>query len=48
MEAKAFAKDVNRVYIQKGADELGVDLDDHITFVVESMELVASKIALTC
>ena len=37
---KAFAKDVNRVDIQKGAVELGVGLDEHIAFVVESMKLV--------
>ena len=40
MKDKAFAKDVNRVDIQKGAVELGVDLDEHIAFVVESMKPV--------
>ena len=46
MKDKAFAKDVNRVDIQKGADELGVDLDEHISFVVESMKPVAVRIDL--
>jgi putative nucleotidyltransferase with HDIG domain len=46
MKDKAFAKDVNRVDIQKGADELGVDLDEHIAFVVESMKPVAGQIDL--
>ena len=46
MKDKAFAKDVNRGDIQKGADELGVDLDEHIAFVVESMKPVAARIGL--
>ena len=47
MKDKAFAKDVNRLDIQKGADELGVDLDEHIAFVVESMKPVSVRIGLT-
>ena len=46
MKDKAFAKDVNRGDIQKGTDELGVDLDEHIAFVVESMKPVAARIGL--
>ena len=46
MKDKAFAKDVNREDIQKGADELGVDLDEHIAFVVESMKPVSVRIGL--
>ncbi len=46
MKDKAFAKDVNREDIQKGADELGVDLDEHITFIVESMKPVSTRIGL--
>ena len=46
MKDKAFAKDVNRDDIQKGADELGVDLDDHITFIVESLKPVSVRIGL--
>ena len=46
MKDKAFAKDVNRGDIQKGADELGVNLDEHIAFVVESMKPVAARIGL--
>ena len=44
---KNFAKDVNRDDILRGAAELGLDLDDHITFVVESMKPVAERIDLT-
>ena len=46
MKDKAFAKDVNRDDIAKGAGELGVDLDDHIAFVVESMKPVSVRIGL--
>ena len=46
MKDKAFAKDVNRDDILKGADELGVDLDEHIAFVVESMKPVSIRIGL--
>ena len=46
MKDKAFAKDVNRDDIQKGADELGVDLDYHISFIVESMMPVSVRIDL--
>ncbi len=43
---KNFAKDINRDDIQRGAEELGVDLDEHIAFVVESMKPVAERIDL--
>jgi predicted hydrolase (HD superfamily) len=46
MKDKAFAKDVNRDDILRGAEELGVDLDEHIAFVVESMKPVAQQIDL--
>ena len=46
MRDKNFAKDVNRDDITRGAEELGVDLDEHITFIVESMKPVAAQIDL--
>jgi len=46
MRDKNFAKDVNRDDIVRGAEELGVDLDEHIAFVVESMKAVAERIDL--
>ena len=46
MKDKAFAKDVNREDIQKGADELGVALDEHIMFIVESMKPISEQIDL--
>ena len=46
MRDKGFAKDVNREDIMKGAEELGVDLDEHISFIVESMKPIAGQIDL--
>ncbi len=46
MKDKNFAKDVNREDIIKGAEELGVDLDEHISFIVESMKPIAGQIDL--
>lgn len=46
LKDKAFAKDVNRDDILKGAAELGLELDEHIEFVVESMKPVAARIGL--
>ncbi len=46
MKDKNFAKDVNREDIIKGAGELGVDLDEHISFIVDSMKPVAGQIDL--
>jgi predicted hydrolase (HD superfamily) len=38
MKDKAFARGVNREDIGKGAQELGVDLDQHIAFVIAAMQ----------
>ena len=46
MKDKAFARDVNRDDIARGAEELEVDLDGHIAFVVESMKPIAAQIDL--
>lgn len=46
MKDKGFAQNVNRDDLVRGAEELGVDLDEHICFVVESMKPVASLIGL--
>ena len=46
MKDKAFARDVNRDDIVRGAEELGVDLDEHISFIVESMKPIAGQIDL--
>ena len=46
MKDKAFARSVNREDIVKGAEQLGVDLDEHIAFVVEAMKSVAGDLGL--
>jgi putative nucleotidyltransferase with HDIG domain len=44
---KAFARTVNRDDVYRGAGELGVDLDEHIAFVVAALTGVASEIGLS-
>lgn len=46
MKDKSFARDVNREDITKGAQELGVDLEEHIAFVIESLKPVAGELGL--
>lgn len=46
MKDKAFARSVNRDDIIQGAAELGVDLEEHITFCIEAMKGIADKIGL--
>jgi putative nucleotidyltransferase with HDIG domain len=46
MKDKGFAKGVNRDDVTLGAQELGVDLDEHIQFVVVAMQAVADSLGL--
>jgi putative nucleotidyltransferase with HDIG domain len=46
MKDKHFAKGVSRSDVVEGAAELGVDLDEHIQFVIEAMRPVAESIGL--
>ncbi|SFU91682.1 HDIG domain-containing metalloprotein [Alicyclobacillus macrosporangiidus] len=46
LKDKAFAKGVNREDVYRGAEELGVDLDEHIRFVTEALTRVASALGL--
>ncbi len=46
MKDKAFARSVNRDDIVNGAAELGVDLEEHITFCIEAMKGIADKLGL--
>lgn len=46
MKDKAFARGVNRDDVINGAADLGVDLDDHIAFVISAMQRVASDLGL--
>jgi putative nucleotidyltransferase with HDIG domain len=43
---KAFARTVNRDDVYRGAAELGVDLDEHIAFVIRALTGVATDIGL--
>ena len=46
MKDKAFAKGVNRNDIVTGAAELGVSLEDHITFCILAMQNSADALGL--
>ena len=46
MKDKGFARSVNREDILQGAEELGVDLDQHIAFVIEALDPVATQLGL--
>ena len=46
MKDKAFAKSINRDDIVQATEELGVDLDDHIDFVIDALKPVASQLGL--
>ena len=46
MKDKAFARGVNREDVTRGAEELGVDLDEHIAFVIEAMKGRAAELGL--
>jgi predicted hydrolase (HD superfamily) len=47
MKDKAFARGVSRDDVINGATELGVDLDEHITFVIESMQARSTDLGLS-
>jgi len=46
MKDKAFARSVNRDDIINGAADLGVDLEEHITFCIEAMKGIAKELGL--
>ena len=46
MKDKAFARGVNRDDVINGASELGVDLDEHIAFVIAAMQSRAEDLGL--
>jgi len=47
MKDKAFARGVNREDVISGASELGVELDDHITFVIAAMQTRSADLGLS-
>lgn len=46
LKDKAFARSVNREDIYNGARELGVDLDEHISFCIQAMQGIAEVLGL--
>jgi putative nucleotidyltransferase with HDIG domain len=46
MKDKAFARSVSRDDITKGAQELGVELEQHIAFCIEAMKGIAGELGL--
>jgi putative nucleotidyltransferase with HDIG domain len=46
LKQPSFAAGVNRDDVYKGAQELGVELDDHIRFVTEAMRPIAGELGL--
>ena len=46
LKDKAFARSVNRDDIRQGIEELGVDLDEHICFVIDALRPLQKQIGL--
>jgi putative nucleotidyltransferase with HDIG domain len=46
MKDKAFARGVNREDLRRGAEELGVPLEEHIEFVRDAMTGIAAELGL--
>ena len=46
LKQPSFAAGVNRDDVYKGAEGLGVDLDEHIAFVIEAMRPIARELGL--
>ena len=46
LKDKAFARSVNRDDIRQGVEELGVDIDEHIRFVIDALRPVQKEIGL--
>jgi putative nucleotidyltransferase with HDIG domain len=46
LKQKSFASGVNRDDVTEGAEELGVDLDDHILVVIEALRPIAGELGL--
>jgi len=46
MKQKGFAANVNRNDIVQGAEDLGVELNEHIQFVIDAMAEIADELEL--
>jgi putative nucleotidyltransferase with HDIG domain len=47
LKQPSFAAGVNRDEVRQGADELGVDFDEHVAFVIAAMEERADELGLS-
>jgi predicted hydrolase (HD superfamily) len=47
MKQKSFAAAINRDDLIRGAEDLGVDLNEHIQFVIDAMIEIADELGLT-
>src|SRR5438552_3678712 len=46
MKSKGFARNVNREDIERGAADFGVDLTEHIQFIIDAMKPIAAELEL--
>ena len=46
MKDKGFARTVRREDITNGAEVLGVELDEHIQFVIDALKPIAARLGL--
>jgi putative nucleotidyltransferase with HDIG domain len=46
MKKKEFARNVNREDIIRGAEELGVPLDEHIEFIIKALNGISDKLGM--
>ena len=46
MKDKAFARAISREDITKGVKELGIDIEEHFSFVIKAMQDVAAELGL--
>jgi len=46
LKQPSFARGVNREDVVEGAAELDVDLDEHITFVIEALRPISAELGL--
>src|SRR5207253_8498545 len=46
MKSKGFARGVNREDVIRGAADFGVDLTEHIQFVIDAMKTIAAELDL--
>jgi putative nucleotidyltransferase with HDIG domain len=46
LKDKAFARGVNRDDVRKGAEEMGIQLEEHIAFCIEAMRTTADALGL--